>query len=73
MRRRAGSGEIDVSPLSAGLATQAIARESDRIAALDADIRERAFFNRRLKGEQFMDRARRKSRTGGPSRRGSRG
>ncbi len=47
---------IDVSSLSAGLATQAIARESDRIAALDADIRERAFFNRRLNGEQFMDR-----------------
>jgi hypothetical protein len=47
---------IDVSSLSAALATQAIARESERIAALDADIRERAFFNRRLKGEQFMDR-----------------
>jgi len=27
-----------------------------RIAALEADIRERAFFNRRLKGERFMDR-----------------
>ncbi|MBV8442372.1 MAG: hypothetical protein JO312_17745, partial [Hyphomicrobiales bacterium] len=47
---------LDVSALSAGLATQAIARESDRIAALEADIRERAFFNRRLKGERFMDR-----------------
>ncbi len=46
---------LDVSALSAGLATQAIARESDRIAALEADIRERAFFNRRLKGERFMD------------------
>jgi uncharacterized protein involved in outer membrane biogenesis len=48
--------QVDVSALSAGLATQAIARESDRIAALEADIRERAFFNRRLKGERFMDR-----------------
>jgi hypothetical protein len=48
--------QIDVSSLSAGLAAQAIARESDRIAALEADIRERAFFNRRLKGERFMDR-----------------
>jgi membrane protein involved in colicin uptake len=38
------------------LASQAIARETDRIAALEADIRERAFFNRRLKGERFMDR-----------------
>ena len=48
--------QLDVSSLSAGLAAQAIARETDRIAALEADIRERAFFNRRLKGERFMDR-----------------
>jgi hypothetical protein len=47
--------ELDVSALSAGLAAQAIARETDRIAALEADIRERAFFNRRLKGERFME------------------
>jgi hypothetical protein len=47
---------IDVAGLAAGLATQAIARESDRIAALESDIRERAFFNRRLKGERFLDR-----------------
>jgi uncharacterized protein involved in outer membrane biogenesis len=48
--------QLDVSALSAGLATQAIARASDRIAAFEADIRERAFFNRRLKGERFLDR-----------------
>ena len=48
--------QIDVSSLSAALAAQAIARESDRISTLEADIRERAFFNRRLKGERFMDR-----------------
>ncbi len=48
--------QLDVSSLSAGLAAQAIARETERIAALEADIRERAFFNRRLKGERFMDR-----------------
>jgi hypothetical protein len=48
--------ELDVSSLSAGLAAQAIARETDRIATMEADIRERAFFNRRLKGERFMDR-----------------
>ena len=48
--------QIDVSALSAGLAAQAIARETDRIATMEADIRERAFFNRRLKGERFMDR-----------------
>ncbi len=48
--------QLDVGALAAGLATQAIARESDRIANLEADIRERAFFNRRLKGERFLDR-----------------
>ena len=50
--------QIDVSSLSAALAAQAIARETDRIAAMEAEIRERAFFNRRLKGERFMDRRR---------------
>ena len=48
--------QVDVSSLSAGLAAQAIARETDRIATMEADIRERAFFNRRLKGERLMDR-----------------
>ncbi len=48
--------QVDVAALAAGLATQAIARETERIANLEADIRERAFFNRRLKGERFMDR-----------------
>jgi hypothetical protein len=48
--------QIDVGSLSAALAAQAIARESDRISTMEADIRERAFFNRRLKGERFMDR-----------------
>ena len=46
--------QIDASAFVAGLAAQAIARESDRIAGLEADIRERAAFNRRLKAEQFM-------------------
>jgi hypothetical protein len=46
--------EIDAALLAAGLAAQAIGRESDRIEALEADIRERAYFNRRLKAEQFM-------------------
>lgn len=45
---------IDVASLVAGLATQAIARESDRIAALEADMRERAFFNRVLKSSRFL-------------------
>jgi hypothetical protein len=45
---------IDASPLAAGLAAQAIGRDTDRISALDADIRERAWFNRRLKAERYM-------------------
>jgi hypothetical protein len=50
--------QVDVSILSAALAAQAIARETDRISIMEADIRERAFFNRRLRGERFMDRRR---------------
>jgi uncharacterized protein involved in outer membrane biogenesis len=45
---------IDAAPLAAGLAAQAIGRDTDRISALDADIRERAWFNRRLKAERYM-------------------
>jgi hypothetical protein len=48
--------QIDAAGLAAGLAAQAIARDTDRIDALEADIRERAFFNRRMKAEQFMRR-----------------
>jgi len=48
--------QIDPTACVAGLAAQAIARESDRIAAFEEDIRERAYFNRRLKAEQFMRR-----------------
>jgi hypothetical protein len=47
---------IDAAALVAGLSAQAIAREADRIAALEEDLRERAAFNRRLKAEAFMDR-----------------
>jgi hypothetical protein len=46
--------KIDAAVLAAGLAAQAIARESDRIATLEADMRERAYFNRRLKAEHFL-------------------
>ena len=45
---------IDASALAAGLAAQAIGRDSDRISGLEADIRERAWFNRRLKAEKYM-------------------
>jgi len=46
--------DVDVGALAAGLTAQAIARESDRIANFEADVRERAYFNRRFKAELFM-------------------
>ena len=50
---------LDVSQLVNGLASVAIQRESERLATIDADIRERAFFNRRLKAlEQERERER---------------
>jgi hypothetical protein len=45
---------IDATALAAGLAAQAIGRDTDRISGLEADIRERAWFNRRLKAEKYM-------------------
>ena len=54
--RRARLAKSIPSSLSPAWRQQAIARETDRIAALESDIRERAFFNRRLKAGQFMRR-----------------
>ena len=51
---RAANPVIDDAMLAAGLSAQAIARESDRIANLEADLRERAAFNRRLKAQRFL-------------------
>ena len=48
--------KIDDTSFAAGLAAQALARESDRIATLEADIRERAFFNREKKAWAFLTR-----------------
>jgi hypothetical protein len=45
---------IDAAALINGLAARAIERESERIEMLDADIRERAFFNRRLKADDYQ-------------------
>ena len=45
---------IDASALSSALASRALAREGARIAALEADIRERAAFNRRLKAQEWL-------------------
>ncbi len=48
------SRTVDVSNMATILAARAIARETVRVQALEADIRERAYFNRRLKGLQFI-------------------
>ncbi len=47
---------IDAASLVAGLAAEALARETDRIANFEADLRERAAFNRQLKAERFLAR-----------------
>lgn len=44
---------IDAAQLVNGLSARAIQRESARIDALDADIRERAMFNRRLRMDEW--------------------
>jgi hypothetical protein len=49
---------VDSSTLVAGLAARAAQRENERIQSLEFDIKERAFFNRRLK----WDRARQEER-----------
>jgi uncharacterized protein involved in outer membrane biogenesis len=48
------SRDIDAAALANGLEAQAIARESARIADIEADIRERAAFNRVLKASRSM-------------------
>lgn len=44
---------IDAASLVNGLSARAILRESARIEALEADIRERAMFNRRLRADEW--------------------
>ncbi|HMN71755.1 MAG TPA: AsmA-like C-terminal region-containing protein [Rhodoblastus sp.] len=50
---------VNADALIAALAERAIARETERNAALEADIHERAFFNRRLKMDRRNDEERR--------------
>lgn len=45
---------VEAAPLVNALSARAITRETARIEALDADIRERAAFNRRLRADQWM-------------------
>ena len=51
-----GPRRIEATLLSAGLAAEAVARESDRIANFEADMRERAMFNRKYKADRFLTR-----------------
>ncbi len=44
---------VEAAPLVNALSARAIARETVRIEALEADIRERSFFNRRLRADQW--------------------
>ena len=48
--------QVDAAFLAAGLAAESIARETDRIANFEADVRERAMFNRKRKAQAFLDR-----------------
>ncbi|MCB1536485.1 MAG: hypothetical protein KDJ44_17680 [Rhodoblastus sp.] len=50
---------VNADALIGALAERAIAREAERNAALEADIHERAFFNRRLKMDRRNDEERR--------------
>ncbi|MDE3174624.1 MAG: hypothetical protein KGM15_00755, partial [Pseudomonadota bacterium] len=52
----AATRKIDATLLAAGLAAESLARESDRIANFEADIRERAAFNRSRKAQLFLTR-----------------
>ncbi|MDF2116695.1 AsmA family protein [Roseiarcaceae bacterium H3SJ34-1] len=47
---------LEIASLVNGLSARAIEREAARVAALEADIRERAFFNRRLRAQEFLRR-----------------
>ena len=47
--------DIEASAFNAALTARAIAREQARIEAFEADTRERAFFNRRRKGLEFLN------------------
>lgn len=45
---------VEAAPLLNAISARAIAREAARVEALEADIRERAYFNRRQKAFEFM-------------------
>ncbi|MBN9083460.1 MAG: hypothetical protein BGP04_14615 [Rhizobiales bacterium 62-17] len=47
---------LEIAPLANALSGRAIEREAARAAELEADIRERAMFNRRLRAQEFLRR-----------------
>ena len=47
--------DIEAGVFNAALTARAVAREQARVEALEADARERAFFNRRRKGLEFLN------------------
>ena len=47
---------LEIASLVNGLSARAIERETARVTALEADIRERAAFNRRLRAQEFLRR-----------------
>ncbi len=51
-----GPRRVEATLLSAGLAAEAVGRETDRIANFEADMRERAMFNRKYKADRFLTR-----------------
>jgi hypothetical protein len=57
-QERAGGFQrmVDFGPLFAAISARAILRESARIEVLEADIRERAAFSRRIRADEFMRR-----------------
>lgn len=55
-RAGAFSRQVEAGPLINAISARAISREAARVQALEADIRERAYFNRRAKAFEFMRR-----------------
>jgi hypothetical protein len=55
---RNGARRIEAEGLTQALLLRALAREVERKAAFDADVRERAAFNRRAKADKFIARRR---------------
>lgn len=58
----AARNRVLAASLVNGLSAMAILREAERVEALEFDIRERAYFNRRIKAAQYLSERRREIR-----------